>query len=445
MINRVKKSGLFLAMAILLTAVFSSCETASSGKTNKDAVVSINNEERYQTIDGFGGALPMWVSNASRMLTEEEIQKFTGMGDDEMGISLVRTIISPNPSNWPNAVANLQQAKETGSDLRILATPWTPPAEMKDNKSTVGGGTLLPEFYQDYADHLNAYIEYMDEQGVEIDVVSLQNEPDWHPDYESCSWTGEQYRDFLRDYGDQIINAEVLVGESLRFDRAYTDPSLKDEGALENFEYVGGHLYSCESSWNLKSYPLAETNGKNPWMTEYLIHDADGSGAPIWGGDDLAVWDETLDEVVRTVHKTMEANWSAYIWWWMRRFYSFMGDGEEQFGTVKSEILKRGWAFSHYSKFVRPGYVRIGAAATNGLAVTAYEGGGRIVMVMLNRSRSSFKNLEIDLPVEAITAEAFITSQFRNRENLEIELVKERTAEIPFVEERSIITAVFTY
>ena len=70
-------------------------------------------------------------------------------------------------------------------------------------------------------------------------------------------------------------------------------------------------------------------------MTEWNLHAADGSGSTIWGNpSNQAVWNETLDDIMRTVHKSMESNWSAYIWWYGKRFYSFIGDGEAAYGTT---------------------------------------------------------------------------------------------------------------
>lgn len=147
---------------------------------------------------------------------------------------------------------------------------------------------------------------------------------------------------------------------------------------------------------------------------------------------------------MRTVHLSMEANCNAYMWWWMRRFYSFIGDGEAEFGTEKSVILKRGWAFSHYSKFVRPDYTRIGVSSNKEIEMTAYEGDGQIVLVMLNRSTSKSSDILIDLPGKPVSSEAYITSQFQNRENLNISF-EEGNATIPEIGLRSVITAVFLY
>jgi len=425
----------------------SSSSYSSSLSSAPIADVSIDLNTTYQTIDGFGAALPMWVGSANGMLTTAEVRKAVGIGKDELGLSILRTMIYPDNNAWAFAVSNLQEAKSYVNEVKILASPWSPPAYMKDNNSTINGGKLLLERYGDYAAHLNNYVKYMLERGITIDVVSIQNEPDWHPDYESCDWTGAELRNFVRDYGRQIQGTKLLVGESLRFNRAYTDPTLNDSVAVNNVDFVGGHLYSAESSGNLSPYSLAKEKGKPVWMTEWLSHEADGSGAAIWGTPaNLAVWDETLDTMMRSVHKSMEANWSAYIWWWLRRFYSFIGDGEASYGTTKGEVLKRGWAFSHYSKFVRPGYLRVKvdkSSRANGLEITAYKGDDKIVLVILNRTQTAVTDAVIDIPQGIESAQLFHTSISQNRESAEINLsAQQATIDIAA---RSVATLVLNY
>lgn len=446
--------GVCLCQAMLLSACGGGGSSSDSGKSSASAATSssassasptiadvvIDTQTRHQTIAGFGAALPMWTSN---MLTEGEVQSLVGRGDNELGLSILRTIIDPAPSLWPRAAENLLKAKSYTPDLQILATPWSPPAEMKDNKSTVGGGKLLPAYYDDYAAHLNSYVDYMAGEGVVIDVVSVQNEPDWHPDYDSCDWSGEELRNFVRDNAG-VINAKILVGESLRFDRAYTDPSLNDETALANFEIVGGHLYSAENSGTFTAYPLAESKNKERWMTEWLIHDADGSGAAIWGGNNADVWDETLDTVLPSIHKSMEINWNAYIWWWARRFYSLIGDGDESFGTTRGDILKRGWAFAHYSKYIRPGYTRVSvtpSAAFNNLDMTAYEGSDTLVVVLLNRSTADYDEIRFSPSSEFTAANAYVTSATVNHDALLVAVEQDQVS-VKDIPARSVVTLV---
>jgi len=407
-----------------------------------DVALSIDADTEHQRVAGFGGAVPMWTVVATE-LTDEEVHTLVGTGEDELGITLLRTIIDPDPNAWSRAAASLKEAKAYSDEVTILATVWSPPAHMKDNNSVNNGGVLLEEYYGDFADHLNAYIEFMRGEGVEIDVVSPQNEPDYHPDYESAEWSGEQIRNFVSDYGDSI-QARLLIGESLRFDRDYTDPSLNDPEAVDNFDIVGGHLYSAEESGTFIPYPLAEEKGKERWMTEWNFHEADGDGAPIWGDDNQDVWDETLDVVMASVHQSMDVDWNAYIWWWMLRFYSFLGDGQSEFGTERGEVLKRGWAFSHYSYFVRPGYTRIGAdiEGSSNVYITAYRGDDdRMVAVILNRSEQSFVDVPVELSETANTVEAYITSREKNREPLDV-VLEDGNLVIPELDARSIVTLV---
>lgn len=414
------------------------------------ADITVNTSTTYQIIDGFGGALPMWGQST---WTAAETRTLVGLGDDELGMSIVRTIIDPERNQWGVYADALALAQSYGDKVQILGSPWTPPAAWKTNNSRVNGGKLKTEFYDDYAYHLNDYVQYMRGRGVSINVTSLQNEPDWHPDYDSCDWSGDEFRVFLRDHGDKIQNTSIMIGEGLGFARRLTDPSLNDAVAVTKFGHIGGHLYGQENGPNLSAYPLAVQKGKKVWMTEWNFHEADGAdggtnGSTIWRDpQNKAVWDETLDTILRTVHRSMEANWNAYIWWWARRYYSFIGDETNgKWPTPKGQVLKRGWAFSHYSKFVRPGYIRVGTTKnnkTNGLEITAYQGDNKIVLVILNRQTSAVNGTVIGIPQKISSAEFYYTSQYSARESRAITVDGQKaTLDIG---PRSVATVVLAY
>ncbi|WP_244937594.1 cellulose binding domain-containing protein [Cellulomonas uda] len=379
------------------------------------ADLTVNTGTKYQTIDGFGAAVSIWGGAWSTADT----QTLVGMGDNQLGLSIVRTGISPVSSEWGAQVSALKTAKTYGSNVKILASPWTAPAAWKTNNSRTGGGSLKTDYYDDYANHLNSYVQYMRNQGVAIDVTSVQNEPDWHPDYDSMAWTGDQLRTFVRDQGAKVQNTKLMVAESLGFNRSYSDPTLNDATARNNIGYVGGHIYGQENGPNLSPYPLAAQYGKNQWMTEWNYHQADGNGSNIWGDpSNAAAWNETLDKVMYTVDRSMQANWSAYVWWYGRRYYSFIGDGESAYGTTGGAVLKRGWAFSQYSKYVRPGYQRVGltkSSKASPLEVTAYQGDGKVTLVILNRSTSAVNGAVIQAPQDVRSALQTMTSQYSSR------------------------------
>ncbi|MEV2240310.1 cellulose binding domain-containing protein, partial [Micromonospora sp. NPDC049891] len=379
------------------------------------ADITVNSATRYQTVDGFGAATPIWGNGT---WSTAETQTLVGLGPNQLGLSIVRTGISPESGEWPIQVNALRTAKSYGSDVKILASPWTAPAAWKTNNSRVNGGKLRTDYYDDYANHLNSYVQHMRNQGITIDVTSVQNEPDWHPDYDSMDWSGTELRNFVRDHGTRVQNTRLMVAEAVNLNYTYTDPTLNDTTARNNIGYIGGHLYGTEQSGRLRSYPLADQHNKPVWMTEWNLHAADGNGSNIWGNPaNQTVWNETLDDIMRTVHRSMEANWTAYVWWYGKRYYSFIGDGEAAFGTTAGAPLKRGYAFSQYAKYVRPGYQRVAltkSAKASPLEVTAYTGGGKTTLVILNRSTSAVNNAVIQVPQNVTRAEHYLTSQNAN-------------------------------
>jgi len=406
------------------------------------ADITVNSATRYQTVDGFGAAQSIWGSAWSTA----ETQTLVGMGPNQLGLSIVRTGLSPVSSEWATHVNSLKTAKASGSNVKILASPWTAPAAWKTNNSRVNGGKLRTDYYDDYANHLNSYVQYMRGQGVTIDVTSVQNEPDWHPDYDSMDWSGTELRTFVRDQGARVQNTKLMVAEAVNLNYTYTDPTLNDATARNNIGYIGGHLYGTEESGRLRPYSLAEQYNKPVWMTEWNHHEADGSGSNIWGNPaNQAVWDETLDDIMRTVHKSMEANWSAYIWWYGKRYYSFIGDGESAYGTVAGAPLKRGYAFSQYAKYVRPGYQRVAltkSSKASPLEVTAYQGDGKVTLVILNRSNNAVNNAVVQAPQNVTRAEHYLTSINANAASQPTSVnAGQATVNVPA---RSISTLVFT-
>ncbi|WP_430781653.1 cellulose binding domain-containing protein [Actinoplanes sp. G11-F43] len=378
------------------------------------ADITVNPATRYQTVDGFGAAVSIWGSAWSTA----ETQTLVGLGANQFGLSIVRTGISPVSGEWGTQVNALKTAKSYGSGVKILASPWTAPAEWKTNNSRINGGKLKTDNYDEYAGHLNNYVQYMRGQGVDIDVTSVQNEPDWHPDYDSMDWSGTELRNWVRDQGAKVQNTKLMVAEAVNLNYGYTDPALNDSTARDRIGYIGGHLYGTEAAGRLGPYQLAAQYNKPVWMTEWNLHAADGNGSNIWGNPaNQTVWNETLDDIMRTVHRSMEANWSAYIWWYGKRYYSFIGDGEAAYGTTAGAPLKRGYAFSQYSKYVRPGYQRVAltrSSKASPLEVTAFQGDGKIALVLLNRSASAVNSAVLQAPQTITRAEHHVTSQTVN-------------------------------
>jgi glucosylceramidase len=143
-----------------------------------------------------------------------------------------------------------QAMAAAGGALTIFASPWSPPAFMKDNNNMLHGGKLKPEFYQSWADYYTKFIKAYQQEGVPIWGVTVQNEPMATQTWESCIYTAEEERDFLKNYlgptmrkaglGDKKIIAWDH-NRDLIYQRART--ILTDPKAAKYVWGIGYHWY----------------------------------------------------------------------------------------------------------------------------------------------------------------------------------------------------------
>ncbi|PRD54620.1 hypothetical protein [Sphingobacterium gobiense] len=385
--------------------------------------LAVNVAVKYQNVSGFGGMLNPAIWLGSNQLTERDVDLL--YGENGLGFSMLRMMIYPDPANWDNDLAIAKKAQSLG--VRIFASPWTPPAHMKSNKQQAGGngGFLLPEYYQDYVNHLNAFVDYMAGNGVTIEAVSIQNEPDWDPDYDACVWTPAQILTFMRDYA-QDIKVKVIAAEAVNFKKEYTDPVLNDPIAVNNLDIVGTHLYGG----GIGDYPLARQHGKEIWMTEHL-HNTNSQ-------DDWS-WDQAL-MVGEEIYGCMEANFNAYIWWYLKRYYSMIGDGQQ--GTTIGQLLPRSTIMAHYAQYAT-GRQRVDIdkiVGNNNFVLTAYEGEYDITLVLQNSAETHLGVIQFDLPVEVSQVEAIESTEESTMVNKNVALSENKKAVVVNVGAQSIIS-----
>lgn len=367
--SRLTQYGLALAaaLALVLPAVPAAAQA-----------VSINPNTSYQTIRGFGGHNGAgWIAD----LTAAQIDAAFGTGNGQIGLSIMRMRIDPSSSNWQTQVPAAQLAKAKGATL--FATPWSPPAYMKTNNSLISG-RLSPTYYPGYATHLLDFAAHMQSSGAALYAVSVQNEPDWDPDYEGCQWNSTEFINFLKAQGSRFGTLKVMAPESLNSSKTLADPILNDANAAPQFDIVAGHLYGVSPS----DYPLARSKGKEMWMTEHFTDNSDAND-----------WAKAMP-VALELHNSMVANYSAYVWWYIRRSYGLL--------TEDGAVSKRGFIMSQYAKYIRPGYTRIAATEKPyaDVFVTAYKNSsGKLVVVAVNNGSSQ---RQVQLQLAAGSASAFV-------------------------------------
>ena len=108
----------------------------------------------------------------------------------------------------------IKKALQTANNkMKIFASPWSPPAWMKTNNSMLQGGKLKPEYFQSWADYYIRFIKEYSEEGIPIWGITVQNEPMAIQTWESCIFTAEEERDFVKDYlGPRSRSSQICLG-----------------------------------------------------------------------------------------------------------------------------------------------------------------------------------------------------------------------------------------
>ncbi len=328
-----------------------------SEPSGNSAVATITMDNSRQTIRGFGGVnMPGWIAD----MTPDQVTKAFGAGPDQIGMTILRLRVPYEDSLFSLELPAAQLAKSMGAI--IIASPWTPPPSMKTNQNIVGG-SLADSAYGSFAAHLKAFADYMAANGAALEAVSIQNEPDVSVTYESCDWTAAQMVKFIKSNAPGI-GVRIIAPESFNFDRTISDAILNDPAAASAVSIIGGHIYGSAPA----SYPLALNKGKEVWMTEHLVLDT--------------IWSMALS-TGKEIHDCMVEDMSAYLWWYIRRFYGPIDDN--------SNVTRRGYVMSQFARFIRPGYVRVDATEhpQDYVYVSAYRNGTRLVIVALNQSAAA--------------------------------------------------------
>ncbi|WP_431929111.1 glycoside hydrolase family 30 beta sandwich domain-containing protein [Nonomuraea jabiensis] len=337
--------------------------------TTAAAAVVIDRSAQRQTIRGFGGMThAAWIGD----LTAAQRDTAFGTGEGRLGFTVLRIPVPENQADWGRDLATARRAIELGAS--VIASPWNPPARMVETfvrGSQTNARRLRYDMYGAYAQHLNDFTTYLRNNGVNLYGISVQNEPDYAHDW--TWWTPAEMVRFLRENVGSI-GTRVIAPESFQYLKNMSDPILNDPAALANVDIIGAHLYG--TSFANFPYPLFKQKGagKELWMTEVYYPNS---------SDSADLWPQALD-VGEHIHRAMvEAEFQAYIWWYIRRGYGPMRED--------GQISKRGANMAHFARFVRPGYVRIEATANpaSNVYVSAYRGGNSTVVVAVNKGTAA--------------------------------------------------------
>lgn len=361
--------------------------------------ITINWDEVRQEIDGFGASAAFRQADNLKKFpvsTRTEILDLLFSQTDGIGLSMVRNMVGDGSmSEWGNDIDGpiesiepemgqwnfgavdeqiwfMKEAENRGCN-RFYSTVWSPPYWMKTNNSCINGGSVKTSSYGDYAEYLYQYVtEYMKNRNdIDIYAISVTNEPNLSTGYSSCQWTGDELRNFLRDYlgpkfkDENNLSTKIIVGEDSNWTEEPARSILNDSVAVNYLDIVGSHNYN-NSNYN----PFTTTKSKNKkiWQTE--VSNLNNNDRSITDGLRWA----------RQIHDFLtNAEGNSWCYWWTICYKVNPEKGEALINIDTSNSTyftnKRLYTMGNYSRFIRPGWYRISTSivSSNNIYVTAFK------------------------------------------------------------------------
>lgn len=412
----------------------------------KRVSVELDPTMKYQVVKGFGGMYNPVIWCGGYLVTNEEMEKL--YGQNGLGYSILRLMIYPDKNDWEKDVEAAKIAQSNGA--LIFACPWDCTDALSEMINVNGKDVkhLKKDNYEAYANHLIDYIHFMKDKGISIYAVSVQNEPDMEFTY----WYPNEVVDFLKLYGNKIrqTGVKLMSPESCGMSPEYTDAVINDSEAFAQTDIVAGHLYQGFIDLN-DTYAkdrhdyicslYSRLQGKSWWVTEHLFNDGESAENPDeWEFRD---WNYCLNHLAKEIQMCMEGHCSAYIYWYIKRFYGLIGDNDQRSPVAEGEIAKNGYIMAHFAQYAT-NTTRIEAFTSNpDISVTAYinDEGTEISVVLLNLT-SSVQCASIPLSgIKSVTAVE--TNSEHNMNQAQVELMKEGEGANVILSRNSIVSIRF--
>ncbi|MDF2538676.1 MAG: glucosylceramidase [Herbinix sp.] len=239
-------------------------------------VVNIYPEMEYQTFRGFGGAITEAAGYAYSKLSKENQEKVLEyyFGDEGNRYNMIRSHIDSCDFSLDNysaltdpedvemksftlarddqyVIPLIKASQEKrGEALDILLSPWSPPAFMKTNGEKNHGGKLIPEYRQFWAEYFCRYIREYEQRGLKVNRVTIQNEPKAVQVWDSCIFTAEDEKEFIRDFlypafvKNGLTDVKINIWDHNKerlYDRA---KATIDKDTDKMIDGIGFHWYS---------------------------------------------------------------------------------------------------------------------------------------------------------------------------------------------------------
>lgn len=380
--------------------------------------VEINENQRFQTIDGFGytltGGSAFVINQLDKNTKRNLLQELFGKKKDSISISYLRISIGASDLNFApftyddlpegetdlnlekfslsmdekHLIPLLQEILRINPKLKIMGSPWSAPLWMKD-KNSFWGGHLQPKYYEVYAQYFARYIKEMEKRGIKIDAITPQNEPLHDGNNPSMLMSPSEQIAFVKILGKAFQSANIKT-KIIIYDHNCDNPNypievLNDAEANKFIDGSAFHLYGGDIGC-LSKVKTAHPD-KNLYFTEQYT-----SSKGEFGGD--------LNWHIKNLIIGATRNWSRNVLEWnLANDANFKphtpGGCNVCKGalTIANNTITRNVSYyivAHASKFVPPDSVRIASSEFKNFSNVAFKTpNGKIVLIAQNDGKET--------------------------------------------------------
>lgn len=379
----------------------------------------VDSRRRFQTLEGFGGAFTEAAATTWLKLSPAQQQRLLREYFDPAhghGYTLCRVHMNSCDFALGN-YAHVEQPGDHALDgfsierdrqallpmiraaqrvaarpIKLLVSPWSPPAWMKDSGRMNEGGRLKPECRAAWAQCYVRFIQAYAAEGVPVWGVSVQNEPEAHQRWDSCLYTAEEERDFVRDHLGPALHAAGLAHVRIVVWDHNRDAMVERASVIYGDAEAAKYVWGTGFHWYMEDHFDHVQLVHDAWPDKQLLFtEGCQEGGPHWDRWELA------ERYARSMINDLNRWTVGWIDWnllldeqggpnHVGNFCSapFLAVPAEDGLHAQSSFA----AIGHFARFVQPGAQRVLAAATReALECTAFANpDGSLAVVVLNRS-----------------------------------------------------------
>ncbi len=420
--------------------------TIAGSSSAQFPTISLDSSYRFQEIEGYGAALTgssAYLLNrkmdvASRQaILKDLFDPAEGIGVSYLRLSMGASDFSLSDFTYNDLPAGttdytlenfslaqdlddvvpvLKEILTLSPEIKLMGTPWSPPAWMKTNNS-LKGGKLKSSAYAVYADYFVRYIQAMKEQGIDIDAVTVQNEPlHYTANYPCMEMQAAEQLQFIKTAMGPAFEAAGLNTRIIVYDHNWdnTNYALTILNSEETRKYVAGsafHAYAGDVS------AMTTVHNAHPDKGLYFTEISGGAWATDFAGN--LMWN------MQNIFIGTARNWSKTALLWNLALDENYGPqnngcnncrGVITINSLSGQVVKNEeyYSIAHFSKFVRPGAVRIATtipqSLPNTFAVGFQNADGTKVLIAANDNSTakSFSvsqgsvNFSYELPAKSV-------------------------------------------